>query len=85
VPETDDADQIEVDLEIEGNQNHTLWKATCYALASDNSFDLYERAVYAALAGDVTNVLPVCESWEDYVWAHYNAMVECKLQTVNFN
>lgn len=38
--------------------------------------DAYERALYGAISGDVTSVLPVCSSWEDNVWAHVNALLE---------
>ena len=33
--------------------------------------DLHERAVYAALSGNLKAVLPVCTSWMDYVWAYF--------------
>lgn len=28
------------------------------------------------MSGDITSVLPVCTSWEDYVWVHLNALFE---------
>ncbi|KAI9341806.1 nuclear pore protein 84/107 [Zopfochytrium polystomum] len=64
---------------IAGNVNRDLWRAVCFAIANDDSFDPYERAVYAVLSGDVKNALPVCTSWEDQVWAHIYALVEQKL------
>ncbi|KAI8325119.1 nuclear pore protein 84/107 [Martensiomyces pterosporus] len=63
-------------LDTAGNINRPLWKQTCAALAQDNSNDLYERALYAALSGRLDEVILVCESWEDYVWAYVNAMIE---------
>ncbi|KAI8610335.1 nuclear pore protein 84/107 [Chytriomyces sp. MP71] len=59
-----------------GNTNRDLWKVTCLAIAKEPTFDPYERAVYAALAGNVEYALPVCKTWEDYVWLHYNYYVE---------
>ncbi|KAI7828810.1 nuclear pore protein 84/107 [Gamsiella multidivaricata] len=63
-----------------GNKTRGLWKGTCYALANEASADQYERAVYGALCGDVPSVLPVCSSWEDHAWAHYNALVESMIE-----
>ncbi|KAF9904788.1 hypothetical protein BX616_001201, partial [Lobosporangium transversale] len=59
-----------------GNKTRSLWKGTCYALATEPTVDKYERAIYGALCGDVSSVLPVCTSWEDHAWAQYNALVE---------
>ncbi|KAI9239142.1 MAG: nuclear pore protein 84/107 [Podila humilis] len=60
----------------QGNKSRSLWKGTCYALASDTSADQYERAIYGALSGDVNTVLPICGGWEDHAWVQYNALVE---------
>ncbi|KAJ2799275.1 Nucleoporin nup84, partial [Coemansia helicoidea] len=59
-----------------GNINRALWKRACAALAHDESNDSYERALYAALSGRLDEVVLVCETWEDYVWAYVNAMIE---------
>ncbi|KAF9435549.1 Nucleoporin nup84 [Entomortierella beljakovae] len=63
-----------------GNKTRSLWKGTCFALASEKSADQYERAIYGALCGDVSSVLPVCSTWEDHAWAQYNAMVESMIE-----
>ncbi|CAG8834616.1 21305_t:CDS:2, partial [Racocetra persica] len=57
-----------------------LWRATCYQLAQEAGFDLYDRATYAVLCGDVDNIFPVCRSWEDYIWAYFNGLIECRLE-----
>ncbi|KAJ2400753.1 Nucleoporin nup84, partial [Coemansia sp. RSA 2559] len=62
-----------------GNINRMLWKQTCAALAHDENNDVYERALYAALGGRLDEVLLVCESWEDYLWAYVNTMIEAKI------
>ncbi|KAJ2723796.1 Nucleoporin nup84 [Coemansia sp. Benny D115] len=59
-----------------GNINRALWKQACAALAQDDNNNLYERALYAALSGRLDEVLLVSESWEDYVWAYVNTMIE---------
>ncbi|KAF9166556.1 Nucleoporin nup84 [Actinomortierella ambigua] len=63
-----------------GNRTRNLWKASCYALATDPSTDAYERAVYGALCGDIETVLPVCTTWEDHAWANFNALIEFQIQ-----
>lgn len=37
---------------------------------------MYERALYGAISGDTSSVLPVCSSWEDHVWVRINALFE---------
>nr|KAJ3417763.1 Nucleoporin nup84 [Polyrhizophydium stewartii] len=71
-----DGEATEDSGDVRGNENVVLWKATCYQLAMDEQADPYERATYALLSGDIKNVLPVCHSWEDHVWARYNAFIE---------
>ena len=53
----------------------TLWRRMCFALARRGGNDEYERAVYGILSGDLLTVQPVCRSWEDHLFAHYNALV----------
>ncbi|EGF81935.1 hypothetical protein BATDEDRAFT_23684 [Batrachochytrium dendrobatidis JAM81] len=61
---------------FEGNENRVLWKAICYQIALDDNTQLYERAIYAVLAGDIKNALPACHTWEDHIWVRYHAMIE---------
>lgn len=42
--------------------------------------DPYERALYGAISGDTSSVLPVCTSWEDHVWTHINALFESHIE-----
>lgn len=59
-----------------------LWEMSCRQIARDNTLDVYERATYAALCGDMENTLPACTTWEDVVWAYYNASVENLLSEI---
>ncbi|KAI5919513.1 nuclear pore protein 84/107 [Camillea tinctor] len=52
-----------------------LWRRTCFALARQGGTDDYERAVYGILSGDIPSVEKVCQSWDDFVFAHYNALL----------
>ncbi|MGH0139604.1 UNVERIFIED_CONTAM: hypothetical protein FKN15_014707 [Acipenser sinensis] len=43
---------------------------------SEEQFNRYERAIYAALSGNIKQLLPVCDSWEDTVWAYFRVLVD---------
>lgn len=53
----------------------SLWRRMCFALARRGGGDEYERAVYGILSGDIASVEPVCRSWDDFMFAHYNALL----------
>lgn len=53
-----------------------LWRRTCFALARKGGGDEYERAVYGLLSGDISSVEPVCRSWDDFIFVHYNALLK---------
>ncbi|KAI0508515.1 nuclear pore protein 84/107 [Xylaria bambusicola] len=55
-----------------------LWRRTCFALARQGGIDDYERAVYGILSGDITSVEKVCKTWDDFVFAHYNALLRAQ-------
>ncbi|PIA13952.1 nuclear pore protein 84/107 [Coemansia reversa NRRL 1564] len=59
-----------------GNINRALWKHACAALAHDENNDIYERALYAALSGRLDEAVLVCGTWEDFLWAYVNSMIE---------
>ncbi|XP_053261637.1 nuclear pore complex protein Nup107 isoform X2 [Podarcis raffonei] len=61
---------------VEGNPYRCIWKLSCWRLAEKEQFDKYERAIYAALSGNLKQLLPVCDTWEDTVWAHFRIMVD---------
>nr|XP_003224660.1 PREDICTED: nuclear pore complex protein Nup107 [Anolis carolinensis]XP_008114805.1 PREDICTED: nuclear pore complex protein Nup107 [Anolis carolinensis]XP_016851349.1 PREDICTED: nuclear pore complex protein Nup107 [Anolis carolinensis] len=61
---------------VEGNPYRSIWKMSCWRLAEKEQFDKFERAIYAALCGNLKQLLPVCETWEDAVWAYFRVMVD---------
>ncbi|XP_062931624.1 nuclear pore complex protein Nup107 [Cynocephalus volans] len=61
---------------IEGNPYRRVWKISCWRMAEDELFNRYERAIYAALSGNLKQLLPVCDTWEDTVWAYFRVMVD---------
>ncbi|ORY66489.1 nuclear pore protein 84/107 [Pseudomassariella vexata] len=58
-----------------------LWRRTCFALARQGGSDDYERAVYGILSGDIQSVEKVCQTWDDYVFAHYNALLRTQFDS----
>ncbi|XP_055874618.1 nuclear pore complex protein Nup107-like isoform X1 [Biomphalaria glabrata] len=65
---------------LEGNPHRDVWKAVCWRLASEDNIYLYERAIYAALSGNLTALLPACSSWMDYVWAYFKVKVDVDVE-----
>jgi nuclear pore complex protein Nup107 len=59
----------------------SLWRRMCFTLARNGGGDEYERAVYGLLCGDISSVEPVCESWDDFVFAHYNALLKTQFDS----
>lgn len=53
--------------------SRALWRKTCALAAKRGGIDEYENAVYGALSGYLPSVKTVCESWNDYLYAHYNS------------
>ncbi|XP_063111178.1 nuclear pore complex protein Nup107 isoform X3 [Cavia porcellus] len=69
--------EIGAELEpVEGNPYRRIWKISCWRMAEDEHFNKYERAIYAALSGNLKQLLPVCDTWEDTVWAYFRVMVD---------
>lgn len=62
-----------------GNRNRLLWKAVCKKLSSNPSLDPFERALYGSLAGHLSSVIAVSETWEEHLWAHINSSLETRI------
>lgn len=56
-----------------GWQTRALWRKTCALAAKDGGVDKYENAVYGILSGYLPSTLPVCGTWNDCLFAHYNS------------
>lgn len=66
----------------QGNLRRKLWKAMCRSMSSASHLDPYERALYAAVAGQIDPILPVCSTWEDHVWARVNGLLESEIDAI---
>lgn len=53
--------------------SRALWRKTCALAAKRGGIDEYENAVYGALSGYMPSVKTISESWNDYLFAHYNS------------
>jgi len=65
---------------VQGNAYRDVWKSVCWRMASESDMEKYERALYAALSGNLEALLPVCMSWMDFVWAYYKVMVDIRVE-----
>lgn len=52
-----------------------LWRRMCFGLARHGGSDDYERAVYGILSGDIASVEKVARTWDDLLFANYNAIL----------
>jgi nuclear pore complex protein Nup107 len=68
---------------MSSDKPNSNWRKMCFQLARQPQVDRYERAIYGVVCGDLDSVLPVCQTWEDYLWAHFNAVYAWKLEEVN--
>jgi nuclear pore complex protein Nup107 len=76
-PDTESEDQ---DNALNATQS-ALWRRMCFKVARSGGSDKYERAVYGILSGDIQTVEPVCRSWDDHLFAHYNALLRSQFET----
>ncbi|KAL0781019.1 hypothetical protein CaCOL14_002354 [Colletotrichum acutatum] len=58
-----------------------LWRRMCFALARQGGTDDIERAVYGVLSGDIPSVQRVCQTWDDFMFMHYNALIRTQFDT----
>ncbi|GAB6025436.1 hypothetical protein CHUAL_014030 [Chamberlinius hualienensis] len=64
----------------EGNFFRDIWKLNCWKMSQHEGFHSYERALYAALCGNLRALLPTCLSWEEYVWAYFRVMIDTEVE-----
>ncbi|KAK7398017.1 Nucleoporin nup84 [Neonectria punicea] len=56
-----------------------LWRRMCFSLARQGGCDDYERAVYGVLSGDIASVEKIALTWDDFLFANYNALLRTQL------
>ncbi|KAF1989150.1 hypothetical protein K402DRAFT_418963 [Aulographum hederae CBS 113979] len=65
---------------VRGLGTGSLFRRTAYATARYSATDEYERAVYGLLSGDIDTVEPVCRTWDDLLYTHYNAILVAQFE-----
>ncbi|ORZ11806.1 107-domain-containing protein [Absidia repens] len=73
--------QLGEHLELDPDEQRS-WRLSCKGLLKKKGLGPYGKAVYAILLGDVDNVLPVCQTWEDAIWACYNSRMELVIDNI---
>ena len=67
-------DRLSYDKSLAVNwHSRALWRKTCAVAANRGGVDKYENAVYGVLSGYLPSVKDVSDSWDDYLFAHYNS------------
>lgn len=73
-------ENLDSDEAASDSNSKALWRRMCYALSKRGGTDKYENAVYGILAGDFWSVAPVCRTWDDHLFVHYNALVRSQYE-----
>ncbi|KAI3639970.1 hypothetical protein MIR68_001975 [Amoeboaphelidium protococcarum] len=68
-----DVDTSMEDLYLGGNANRKQFLGVCQQIASSSHHDVYVRAIYASLCGDLYNMLLACQNWQDALWCMIQA------------
>ncbi|XP_003739397.1 nuclear pore complex protein Nup107 [Galendromus occidentalis] len=67
-------------LPDEGNPYRDVWKIVVWKKLNDERVSVPERAIYAALCGNLEMLLPMCPTWEDQLWAHLKTLVDVAIE-----
>ncbi len=59
-----------------GNRKRFLWKQACTKLSVQEGSSVCEQAIFGALGGNLSRVIPNCKTWEDQAWAYFKTMVD---------
>lgn len=77
--ETDpDGDQEYLRTKHRECTTYAVWRRTCLAAARDPSHSSFEQAVWGLRGGDLQSVLQVARSWDEVLYAHFNALLWTK-------
>lgn len=58
-----------------------VWKICAWRMSEDYRMPVYTRATQGALCGNLEALLPVCQKWEDVLWAHLRVLVDIRVET----
>ncbi|CAG7850613.1 SubName: Full=Related to nucleoporin {ECO:0000313/EMBL:CCA72167.1} [Serendipita indica DSM 11827] len=66
-----------------GNRRWLLWRQTCARAAMSTALSTVDKALHAAISPSVQTlpaVLPLCNSWEDRLWARLSALIGDRIE-----
>lgn len=66
--------------EIEGNASRDIWKNMAIKYCKLNYLNAFEKAAMAAYCGYLEGILPVCNDWEDTLWAYMRTIVDVRVE-----
>ena len=66
---------------IEGNLTRDLWKFVVWKSSEETRFNIYDRAIYGSLCGNLSAITPACKNWEDWLWACYKVMLDVHFES----
>ncbi|CAD6225773.1 GSCOCG00005718001-RA-CDS [Cotesia congregata] len=72
---------VDTKLPIEGNPNRALWKLNAWYMSQDTRLGAFNRAIYASLCGNITQLLAVSRSWEDALWSHVKVLMDIEVES----
>ena len=72
---------LEDKLPVEGNKNRDIWKRAVWKMIQDDKLKVYERAIFAPFCGNISFLLNLCTTWEDWLWAYSKCMVDIRVET----
>ncbi|KYQ91518.1 nucleoporin [Tieghemostelium lacteum] len=65
-------------LNFQGNPFNNLWRSNCQHL-SERARNIYERAIYGSLCGNLEPLLNVSVTWYDYLWSHLKTIYHYRI------
>ncbi|XP_015597229.1 nuclear pore complex protein Nup107 [Cephus cinctus] len=73
--------RTDTELPIEGNPNRSLWKLCAWEISLDKRVGPYYRAIFASLCGNVQQLLPIAQSWQDALWVYMKTLLDIKVES----
>ncbi|XP_035222943.1 nuclear pore complex protein Nup107-like isoform X2 [Stegodyphus dumicola] len=65
---------------VEGNKYRDLWKAACWMASQAPVVPVYEQAVYGSVCGNLKALIPVCHTWEDFLWTYMRTSLDKRIE-----
>ncbi|KAL3266435.1 hypothetical protein HHI36_010609 [Cryptolaemus montrouzieri] len=66
---------------IEGNPSRDIWKLMAIEYCNKPYLRMEEKGAIAAFSGNLSHLLPLCKTWDDYLWAYMRTMVDIRVES----